>query len=77
MARSTPGVRFKAPLTTLTKATMPGQKSRCRFKKSRQAAFELPLNQNLIEQLALEASFHCFDNPGLIGKILKQAMERD
>jgi hypothetical protein len=45
-------------------------------KQSRQAAFDLPLNQNLIEQLALEASVRALTIGSLIGKILTQAMEK-
>jgi hypothetical protein len=46
-------------------------------KQSRQAAFDLPLNQSLIEQLALEASVRALTIGSLIGKILTEAMEKD
>jgi hypothetical protein len=45
--------------------------------QNRQAAFDLPLGQNLIEQLALEASFRGLRIADLIGKILMQLMEKD
>jgi hypothetical protein len=45
--------------------------------RNRQAAFDLPLHRDLIEQLALEASFRGLTIADLIGKILMQAMEKD
>jgi hypothetical protein len=45
--------------------------------QNRQAAFGLPLHRDLIEQLALEASFRGLTIADLIGKILMQLMERD
>src|SRR5262245_44665033 len=46
-------------------------------KQNRQAAFELPLNQRSIEQLALEASVRGQTVADLIGKIVTQALEKD
>src|SRR5262245_15427660 len=45
--------------------------------QNRQAAFDLPLGQNLIEQFALEASVRGLRIVDLIGKILMQLMEKD
>ena len=41
-----------------------------------QAAFDLPLSQNLIEQLALEASVRGRTLADIIGKIVRQVMEK-
>jgi hypothetical protein len=43
--------------------------------RNRQAAFDLPLRQDLLVQLALEASFRDLTTAGL--KIVNQAMEKD
>jgi len=45
--------------------------------RNRQAAFDLPLRQDLLVQLALEASFRDLTTAGLIGRIVNQAMEKD
>jgi hypothetical protein len=45
--------------------------------QNRQAAFDLPLNHDLIEKLALEAFFRGQTIADLIGEILMQVMERD
>src|SRR5262245_17251746 len=44
--------------------------------QNRQAVFDVPLGQNLIEQLALEASVRGLRIADLIGKILMQLMEK-
>jgi hypothetical protein len=45
--------------------------------RNRQAAFDLPLRQDLLVQLALEASFRDLTTAGLIGRIVNRAMEKD
>jgi hypothetical protein len=45
--------------------------------RNRQAAFDLPLRQDLLVQLALEASFRDLTTAGLIGRIVNQAMEKE
>jgi len=45
--------------------------------QDRQAAFDLPLGQDLIEQLALEGSVRGQTIANLIGKIVSQVMEKD
>ena len=46
-------------------------------KQNRQAAFDLPLHHDLIEELALEASSRGQTIAHLIGDILMQVMEKD
>ena len=46
-------------------------------KQNRQAAFDLPLRQDLIEQLALEAAVHGQTIADVIGTIVRQATEKD
>lgn len=45
--------------------------------QNRQAAFDLPLHHDLIEELALEASSRGQTIAHLIGEILMQVMEKD
>jgi hypothetical protein len=45
--------------------------------KNRQAAFDLPLNQDLLNQLALEASVRGQTTAGLIANIVSQLLEKD
>jgi transposase len=45
--------------------------------RNRQAAFDLPLDQNLLVQLALEASVRDLATAYLIGKIVNQVIEKD
>jgi hypothetical protein len=45
--------------------------------RNRQAAFDLPLRQGSIDQLALEASVRGQSIADLIGKIVRQALEKD
>ena len=45
-------------------------------KQNRVAQFDLPLNQCTIEQLALEASVHGRTIADIIGKIVRQVMEK-
>src|SRR5262245_5443119 len=46
-------------------------------RQSRQAAFDLPLRQDLIERLALEASVRGQTIAGVIGTIVSQVMEKN
>jgi hypothetical protein len=46
-------------------------------KQNRVAQFNLPLNQCAIEQLALEASVRGWTIADIIGKIVRQVMEKD
>jgi hypothetical protein len=45
--------------------------------RNRQAAFDLPLGQDLLIQLALEASVRDLTPADLIGKIVNQVIEKD
>jgi hypothetical protein len=45
--------------------------------RNRQTAFDLPLRQGSIDQLALEASVRGQSIADLIGKIVRQALEKD
>jgi hypothetical protein len=45
--------------------------------ENRQAAFDLPLSQDLIEQLALEATVRDQTIVGLMGRIVRRVLEKD
>jgi hypothetical protein len=45
--------------------------------RNRQAAFDLPLGQDLLVKLALEASVRDLTTADLIGKIVNQVIEKD
>jgi hypothetical protein len=45
--------------------------------RNRQAAFDLPLGQDLLVKLALEASVRDLTTADLIGKIVNQVIKKD
>jgi hypothetical protein len=78
MARTSHSAWSNAPSNIFSKVTPARAKLMLLIKtQNRQAAFDLPLSQDLLVQLTLEASVCGQTIADIIGKIVSQVMEKD